>query len=173
LITFDLQQTHPLPKLSTSKAYYLCQIWLYNLGWWVTGHKMWQIVSSAAIHCTGTFYCRTSRKCVVLQSPSGDSVNVQYMTDCHGLVHHIVTGLSGSTHNKTAAAWSLEPCQLLDNLLPSHVMLGDPAYRGNRKLVRYKEWCVLLHILFRAVSHYSAAYNTTSRSPTVKQGVWA
>lgn len=31
-ITMNLQQTMPLPKLSTSKAFYLRQMWLYNFG---------------------------------------------------------------------------------------------------------------------------------------------
>jgi len=51
------------------------------------------------------------------------------VTDMHGRVRHIVTSLSGSTHDKTAAAWSLKLRQFLDNLPLSHVVLGDPAYR--------------------------------------------
>jgi len=31
-ITFDMQKTLPLPKLSTSVAFYLRQLWLYNVG---------------------------------------------------------------------------------------------------------------------------------------------
>lgn len=31
-LTIDLQQTMPLPRLSTSKAFYLRQFWLYNFG---------------------------------------------------------------------------------------------------------------------------------------------
>ena len=31
-ISFDLQMTLPLPKLTTNVAFYLCQIWLFNLG---------------------------------------------------------------------------------------------------------------------------------------------
>ena len=31
-VTFDMQKTLPLPKLSVGEAFYLCQLWLYNAG---------------------------------------------------------------------------------------------------------------------------------------------
>jgi DDE superfamily endonuclease len=61
---------------------------------------------------------------------SCDSINVQYVTDLKGRVRHVITGLSGSTHDKTAASWSAELRVFLDALPPSCVVLGDPAYRG-------------------------------------------
>jgi len=61
---------------------------------------------------------------------SCDSINVQYITDKNGRVRHVITGLSGSTHDKTAAAWSQELRRFLDALPPGCVVLGDPAYRG-------------------------------------------
>jgi len=59
-----------------------------------------------------------------------DSINVQYVTDKQGRVRHIITGCAGSTHDKTAASWSAQLRQFLDNLPPGYVVLGDPAYRG-------------------------------------------
>ena len=61
---------------------------------------------------------------------SCDSINVQYVTDKQGRIRHIITGCAGSTHDKTAASWSAELKQFLDNLPHGYVMLGDPAYRG-------------------------------------------
>lgn len=31
-ITFDLEKTLPLPRLSCAHAFYLCQLWIYNAG---------------------------------------------------------------------------------------------------------------------------------------------
>ena len=42
----------------------------------------------------------------------------------------IDVGLSGSTHDKTAAAWSVPLRQFLDALTDNYVVLGDAAYRG-------------------------------------------
>lgn len=61
---------------------------------------------------------------------SCDSLNVQYVTDKDGRVRHVITGCAGSTHDKTAASWSVELRRFLDNLPPGYVVLGDPAYRG-------------------------------------------
>lgn len=42
----------------------------------------------------------------------------------------MITGLAGSTHDKTAASWSVELRQFLDGLPDGFVVLGDAAYRG-------------------------------------------
>jgi len=42
----------------------------------------------------------------------------------------LITGLSGSTHDKIAAAWSLPLRQFLDGLPAGCVVLGDTVYRG-------------------------------------------
>jgi len=62
---------------------------------------------------------------------SCESLNVQYVTDSKGPVRHVITGLaSSSTHDKTAASWSIALRQFLDALPDGYVMLGDAAYRG-------------------------------------------
>ena len=74
-------------------------------------------------HAGDAYFCgRHGKSC--------DSLNVQYVVDKSGYVRHIITGLSGSTHDKTAAAWSLPLHQFLDGLPNGFVVLGDAAYRG-------------------------------------------
>ena len=38
-LKFDMQSTMPLPKLTTSVAFYLHQLWLYNVGIHITNSK--------------------------------------------------------------------------------------------------------------------------------------
>jgi len=61
---------------------------------------------------------------------SCDSINVQLITDKSGTIRHIITGLAGSAHDKTAAAWSVPFRQFLDALPDNYVVLADAAYRG-------------------------------------------
>lgn len=61
---------------------------------------------------------------------SCDSINVQYITDKWGRVRHVISGLPGSTHDKTAANWSATLRQFLDGLPANYVVLGDAAYTG-------------------------------------------
>ena len=74
-------------------------------------------------HAGDAYFCgRHGKSC--------DSINVQYITDKDGRVRHIITGLSGSTHDKTAAAWSADFMHFLNNLPAGYYVLGDPAYRA-------------------------------------------
>ena len=47
---------------------------------------------------------------------SCDSLNVQYVVDTFGRVRHVISGLPGATHDKTAAEWSPELMDFLDEL---------------------------------------------------------
>ena len=68
-------------------------------------------------HAGDAYFCgRHGKSC--------DSINVQYVNDKEGRVYHIITGLSGSTHDKTAANWSREFMFFLDNLPAGYVVLG-------------------------------------------------
>jgi len=79
-------------------------------------------------HAGDAYFCgRHGKSC--------DSINVQYITDKDGRVRHIITGLSGSTHDRTAAAWSADLMHFLNNLPPGYYVLGDPAYRALRPRV--------------------------------------
>ena len=61
---------------------------------------------------------------------SCDSLNVQYLVDINGFIRHVISGISGATHDKTAAEWSPELMNFLENLPEGYVVLGDPAYRN-------------------------------------------
>jgi DDE superfamily endonuclease len=74
-------------------------------------------------HAGDAYFCGHHEK-------SCDSINVQYETDQHGEVRHIITGVSGSTHDKTADLWSAKLLAFLNNLPHNYVVLGDPAYKG-------------------------------------------
>jgi len=74
-------------------------------------------------HAGDAYFCgRHGKSC--------DSINVQYVTDQFGCIRHVITGLSGATHDKTAASWSAEFMTFLNNLPAGFVVIGDPAHRG-------------------------------------------
>jgi len=76
-------------------------------------------------HAGDAYFCGSHGK-------SCDSINVQYVTDQFGCIRHVITGLSGATHDKTAASWSAEFIIMifLNDLPAAFVVVGDPAYRG-------------------------------------------
>jgi len=59
-----------------------------------------------------------------------DSICVQYFADCNGQIRHIITGLPGSTHDKTAVEFSQHVKNYLDNIPPFYAILADSAYVG-------------------------------------------
>ncbi|XP_064646200.1 uncharacterized protein LOC135499385 [Lineus longissimus] len=74
-------------------------------------------------HAGDAYYCgRHGKGC--------DSINVQIICDKFGRIRHVITGIPGATHDKTAAEFCRQFRTFLDGLPPGYVVLGDPAYRG-------------------------------------------
>lgn len=74
-------------------------------------------------HAGNAYFCgRNGKSC--------DSLNVQYVVDKNGVVRHVVSGIPGSSHDKTAIEWSNEFMNFLDQLPPNYVVVGDAAYRA-------------------------------------------
>ncbi|ESP03480.1 hypothetical protein LOTGIDRAFT_171417 [Lottia gigantea] len=74
-------------------------------------------------HAGDAYFCgRHGKSC--------DSFNVQYVCDKFGRIRHVISGLTGSTHDKIAAEWSPEFMQYLHTLPNDVLVLGDPAYRN-------------------------------------------
>ena len=79
-------------------------------------------------HALDAYFCgRHGKSC--------DSINVQFIVDKNGCVRHVISGITGRTHDKTAAEWSMEFMTFLDTLPPDVVVLGDAAYRGLHRAV--------------------------------------
>lgn len=82
-------------------------------------------------HAGNAYFCgRHGKSC--------DSLNTQYVTDQFGQVRHIITGLPGSTHDKTATEWSRTFMDFLDNLPDGYITIGDPAYRNLHRNVGHR-----------------------------------
>ena len=79
-------------------------------------------------HAGDAYFCgRHGKSC--------DAINVQYIVDKNGTVRHVITGIPGPTHDKTATEWSDEFMTFLDTLPQDVVVLGDPAYRRLHRAV--------------------------------------
>ena len=74
-------------------------------------------------HAGDAYFCgRHGKSC--------DSINVQYVVDKRGAIRHVITGIPGATHDKTAAEWSHLFLNFLQGLPDDVVIMGDPAYRN-------------------------------------------
>ena len=73
-------------------------------------------------HAGDAFFC-------CLRGKSCDSLNVQYIVVKFGVVRFMISGIPGSTHDKTATEWSDELLKYL-NQLPDDVVIGDAAYKA-------------------------------------------
>ena len=65
-----------------------------------------------------------------------DGLCVQYFIDRTGKIRHIITGLPGSTHDKTAVQFSATIMNFLNTIPPYHAILADSAYVGLHNKIR-------------------------------------
>lgn len=74
-------------------------------------------------HAGDAYFCgRPGKSC--------DGLNIQYVVDKQGRVRHIIAGVPGASHDKTALEWSHRFQEFLGELPLNYLVLGDPAYRG-------------------------------------------
>ena len=59
-----------------------------------------------------------------------DGLCIQYFIDKWGKIRHMITGLPGSTHDKTAVEFSARIMQFLNDMPPNYCILADSAYQG-------------------------------------------
>ena len=70
-ITFDLQKTLPLPRISTGLAFYLHQLWLYNFCIHLISKT--KVVATASKECrTGRYPCAGSAQSTIFPSMDGE-----------------------------------------------------------------------------------------------------
>ena len=79
-------------------------------------------------HAGDAFFCGRHGK-------SRDSINAQLVCDKSGKIRHVVAGVPGAAHDKTAIEFSDEFVDFLATLPPDFVVVGDAAYRGLQRIM--------------------------------------
>jgi hypothetical protein len=105
-------------------------------------------------HAGDDFYCGRGGKC-------RDSLNVQVVCDCLGVIREVITGMPGRMHDKTALLHSGVFQAYLNNLPNGYVVLGDSAYQGfNQVKLRVPYHGVNLNQLTRQQRQYNKLHSS-------------
>ena len=122
LLTFDFHHHH---ILASPAAILVAKSQRLNRSRLLPGHHVYRRVIIRIQRPDGAgeaYFCRGHGK-------PCDFLNVQVVADKTGRIRHTITSLSGSTHDKSAAVWSVYFRHFLDTLPAKYVVLGDAAYR--------------------------------------------